>query len=305
MSNLKELTVSEYLLNLRRPKKQSGVKLPFARYEIVPEDSRVPDSEGRQQVLGVAANPLHSTKILPQFIFRSSSPGVGAAPDRVQAETSVGGDRAALNVSGERSISGGPYDMNYINARVGPLSFFGSEGTGEGREKIRRVGGSASLGPVALYGEREDTTRTVIPERDRRFFTNPNVDVNQRVFGVRGSVPVGPGTLFADLSRRLSGVREPQFFLQPQRPQHRGPNVTELRGEYAGKVGPGRLGLAGRYTDIRGRGTDKEAGLSYMVDDPLGRGGQFTAQGTYANPYGAPSAAQGTLRYTLPLGGRR
>ena len=116
---------------------------------------------------------------------------------------------------------------------------------------------------------------------------------------------MGQGTLSADLSRQLSGSRQPQFFLQPQRPGQRDPNVTVLRGGYKGKVGPGILGLTGLFKDIRGMGTDKEFVASYDVNDPFGLGGRLTAQGTYANPYGGQSKAGGGLRYTIPLGGRR
>jgi len=314
MSDLKESTVTEHLLKLSRQRGSTGepyqqnvprLKLPFVPYDIVPEDSpNAFDEKGRLKVFGAAATPSHSRNILPTFIFRSLAPEVGAAPDTVQAETSFRGDRAALNVGGERSIRGTPYDMNYIKARVGPLSLFGTRGTGP-EQKTSRFGGSANVGPVTLYAEKEKTAQTVIPEQDRRFFTNPDVNVTQRGYGVRGSVPMGRGTLSADLSRRSLRVKEPQFFRDPRRPERRNPDVTELRGEYEGKFGPGILGLRGLYRNFSGKGTGNEFEVFYNADYPIGFGGRLTAQGTYANPYGAPSEAQGTLRYTLPLGGPR
>ena len=230
------------------------------------------------------------------------------ADDTRTGTLSVGSDNLRYSrVATERPQNQGTVVRDTFEGGIGPFSgFFMKETDPKDQDRrTSRFGGSANIGPVTLYGEREDTRRTVVPEERRRFFTNPDVDFDRRVFGVRGSVPMGQGTLSADLSRQYSGSRQPQFFLQPQRPGQRNPNVTELRGGYEGRVGPGILGLTGRFADIRGMGTDKEAGLSYNVDDPFGLGGRLTAQGTYKNPYGGQSEAGGGLRYTIPLGGRR
>ena len=244
------------------------------------------------------------------------------ADDTKKGSLSVGSNNLRYSrVATERPEDQGTVVRDTFEGGIGPFKGFFMKETDpmNFNRRTRKFGGSASLGPVTLYGEREDTRQTTVPEEDRMFFTNPDVDFDRRVFGVRGSVPLDKkrqSRLFANISRELSGYKYPQFFLQPQRPGQRDPNVTVLQGGYKGKVGPGILGLTGRFKDIRGMGTDKELGVSYNVDDPFGLGGRFTAQGTYANPYGGRSVVQagrfneankmeGGLRYTIPLGGRR
>ena len=230
------------------------------------------------------------------------------ADDTKKGSLSVGSNNLRYSrVATERPQNQGTVVRDTFEGGIGPFKGFFMKETDpmDFDRRTRTFGGSANVGPVTLYGEREDTTRTVVPEENRRFYANPDVDFDKRVFGVRGSVPMGQGTLSADLSRQLSGVKVPQSIFDRQRPGQRNPNVTVLRGGYGGKVGPGILGLTGRFADIRGMGTDKEAGLSYNVDDPFGLGGRFTAQGTYKNPYGGRSVVEGGLRYTIPLGGRR
>ena len=286
VTDLGDLTAAEFLL-FSSPSYQANLRAEFKPEEVRGSLTLVPQTRG-----------------LPQADI-----AVERMPDDTRTGTlAVGSDNLRYSrVATERPQNQGTVVRDTFEGGIGPFSGFFMKETDpmDFDRRTRKVGGSASAGPLTVYGEREDTTRTVVPEENRRFYTNPDVDFDKRVFGVRGSVPMGQGTLSADLSRQLSGVKVPQFFLQPQRPGQRNPNVTELRGGYEGRVGPGILGLTGRFADIRGMGTDKEAGLSYNVDDPFGLGGRFTAQGTYKNPYGGRSTAQGTMRYTIPLGGRR
>lgn len=281
-SDLSEVTASEYLL-------YRSQKVPYdAWLRMGPGDSSASLSlEPRRSYL-----PEASAFIKPDATTSGLSSGLSVGSDALRYS----------RVATERPQNQGTVVRDTFEGGIGPFKGFFMKETDprdQGR-RTRKFGGSANVGPVTLYGEREDTTRTVIPEQDRRFFTNPDEDVTQRVFGVRGSLPMGPGTLSADLSRRLSGVRDPQFFLQQQRPGRRNPNVTELRGGYEGRVGPGILGLTGRLKGTRGMGTGNEAGVSYNVDDPFGLGGRFSAQGSYGN-IGTRPTAQGSLRYLLPF----
>ena len=296
--DLGDLTAAEFLL------------FSSPSYQAVLSSQIEPEASARGSLTLVP-----QTQGLPQADLAVES----MADDTKTGSLSVGSNNLRYSrVATERPEDQGTVVRDTFEGGIGPFKGFFMKETDpmDFNRRTRKVGGSASLGPVTLYGEREDTRQTVVPEEDRRFFTNPDIDFDRRVFGVRGSVPMGQGTLSADLSRQLSGSRQPQFFLQPQRPGQRDPNVTVLRGGYQGKVGPGILGLTGRFTDIRGMGTDKELGVSYNVDDPFGLGGRFTAQGTYRNPYGGRSVVQagrfneanemeGGLRYTIPLGGRR
>ena len=286
VTDLGDLTAAEFLL-FSSPSYQANLRAEFKPEKVRGSLTLVPQTRG-----------------LPQADI-----AVERMPDDTRTGTlAVGSDNLRYSrVATERPQNQGTVVRDTFEGGIGPFKGFFMKETDpmDFDRRTRTFGGSANVGPVTLYGEREDTTRTVVPEENRRFYANPDVDFDKRVFGVRGSLPMGQGTLSADLFRQLSGAKVPQSIFDRQRPEQRNPNVTVLKGGYEGRVGPGILGLTGRFTDIRGMGTDKEAGLSYNVDDPFGLGGRFTAQGTYKNPYGGRSTAQGTMRYTIPLGGRR
>lgn len=298
VTDLSNLTAAEFLL-FSSPSYQASL-----RAELEPDAS----ARGRLTL-------VPQTQGLPQAVLSAER----MADDTRTGTLSVGSDNLRYSrVATERPQNQGTVVRDTLEGGIGPFSgFFVKETDPMDKGRItNRFGGSANIGPVTLYGEKEKTAQTVVPEERRRFYANPNVNFDKRVFGVRGSVPMGQGTLSADLFRQLSGAKVPQSIFDRQRPEQRNPNVTELRGGYEGKVGPGILGLTGRFTDIRGMGTDKEFGVSYNIDDPFGLGGRLTAQGTYANPYGGRSVVQagrfneanemeGGLRYTIPLGGRR
>jgi hypothetical protein len=140
------------------------------------------------------------------------------------------------------------------------------------------------VGPVQLYGQRNQSSQDVVDPRDARFFQNTRFDQQTDTFGARGSLPVGQGMLSGDISRQLGAGRFPQHISQEARPTGQFPNVTRYSAGYEGRVGPGNLALQGNLTDVRGVGMEPSIGGSYTIPNPLGLGGQFRATGSYGNP---------------------
>jgi hypothetical protein len=164
---------------------------------------------------------------------------------------------------------------NTASGEVGPVSAFysnTSQPDNRGFEQTK-YGGGLNLGPVQLYGQRNQLSQDAGPVQ------------KTDAFGARG--PLGRGILSADISRQRGAG---QF-----------PNVTRYSAGYEGRVGPGNLALQGNLTDVRGVGMEPSVGGSYTVPNPLGLGGQFRATGSYVNPLdpNQKTAAEAMMRYNL------
>lgn len=183
-----------------------------------------------------------------------------------------------------------------VEGGIGPFRGFYQETSHPGEDlRARRFGGSARVGPATLYGERRGTTETVVPSEYRQYFTNPDVEERETVFGARGSLPMGQGTLSGDISRRLMALKFPQSRFEEARPTARGPNVTDFALKWTGK----NFGVGGTLGKVRNVGTRKGVEASLNLPDPFGLGGRLSAHGTWSNPVGGPSTTAGRLNYKL------
>ena len=263
--DLRDLTVSEYLLKFKNPE-QGAVSAA-----LVPEN---PD--------------------LPEVSIGINQPSTGSL--------SVGSK--LLRYTREKE---GSRTTDTVEGGAGPARGFYQQSSQPGNQDPRTTayGGELNLGPVQLYGQRNQSSQDVVDPRFAQYFQNTLFDQKTDTIGARGSWPVGPGTLSADINRQYGTGRFPQHISQDARPTGRNPNVTNYSAGYEGRVGPGLLGLQGNLTDVRNMGTDKSIRGSYIYDDPFGLGGEFTATGSYNNPIGGKSDARAGVRYTIPLGGKR
>jgi len=247
--------------------------------------------------LGVALVPR--TKDLPEF----SAYGQLSPKGVRRGGLSVGNENLRYSGGVEESPDTGPVFIHNYETGIGPFQGFVRRNEGPNFSGIE-YGGSVGLGPVTVYGEQGRSSQDVIPPEHRKHFVNRKVDQNTRTFGMRGSLPLGRGRLSGGVSRQFLETKVPQPLGVENRPVFQSPNVTNYRVGYQGRVGPGDLSLTGNLQNIRNVGTEKSLKGSYNVPNPFGLGGRLTAQGSYRNPYGRESAAEGVLRYRLPLGGR-
>lgn len=191
-----------------------------------------------------------------------------------------------------------------IEGGIGPFGGYFMESQfpqGTGTE----YGGSLNLGPFTLFGNRATTQQNGIPEADRRYFTNPNVDTRSTTIGLRGSGDVGIGTLSGVVESKEGYSDFPQFTGQESRRRVQDPWITRynlgLKSDYGDKDLVYDIG--GRWTDVRGVGTEPSLYGSFKWLDPLKLGGELSAEGGWRNPIGGESSADVGFRYTLPLGG--
>lgn len=184
-----------------------------------------------------------------------------------------------------------------FRVRTGPVEGYFMESQfpqGTGTE----YGGSLNLGPFTLFGNRATTQQNVIPEADRGYFTNPNVDTRRTTFGVSGSGDVGIGTLYGGANLTNSSYQLPRSIGQESRPTAQDPRITRYNMGLSGD----NFDIGGRLTDVRNVGTKPEFYGSLKWLDPY-LGGEFGVNAGWRNPIGGESSADVGFRYTLPLGG--
>ena len=184
-----------------------------------------------------------------------------------------------------------------IEGGIGPFGGYFMESQfpqGTGTE----YGGSLNLGPFTLFGNQATSTQNVIPEADRGYFTNPNVDATSTTFGAHGSGDVGIGTLYGGANLTNSSQQLPQYYGQELRPTAQDPRITRYNMGLSGD----NFDIGGRFTDVRDVGTEPSLYGSFKWLDPY-LGGELTANLGWVNPIGGESSANVGVRYTLPLGG--
>ena len=185
---------------------------------------------------------------------------------------------------------------NTASGEVGPVSAFysnTSQPDNRGFEQTK-YGGGLNLGPVQLYGQRNQLSQDASPVQ------------KTDAFGARG--PLGRGILSADISRQRGAGQFPQHISQDAlptgqfpRPTGQFPDVTRYSADYQGRVGPGDLDLQGGLTNVSNVGMEPSVRASYTVPNPMGLGGQFSATGSYVNPLdpNQKTAAEAMMRYNL------
>jgi hypothetical protein len=152
--------------------------------------------------------------------------------------------------------------------------------------------GSFSVGSKLLRYTREKggsgTTDTVEGGMGpvRGYYQRSSQPGNQdpRTTAYGGEFDLGPVSLYADRNR----------FDQKT-------DTIGARGSWP--VGQGTLSLQGNLTDAPGVGMKPSVGGSYTIPNPFGLGGQFRAAGSF-DP-NRETAAEGMIRYGIPLGGKR
>jgi hypothetical protein len=231
---------------------------------------------------------------------------VGAGPyERPSAALSVGGKLLNFESRFEDvpTQQGGDAVTNTLSGKAGPFGAFYSETSQPGNLDFEQTkyGGSLAVGPVQLYGQRNQSSQDVVDPSYAPYFRNTRFDQQTDTFGARGSLPVGQGMLSGDISRQLGEGQFPQHISQDARPTGQFPNVTRYSAGYGGQVGPGNLDLQGSLTDVRGAGMEPSVGGSYTIPNPFGLGGQFRATGSYSNPLdpNQKTAAEAMMRYKL------
>tara|TARA_R110000803_G_scaffold200198_1_gene264446 strand:- start:378 stop:1418 length:1041 start_codon:yes stop_codon:yes gene_type:complete len=197
----------------------------------------------------------------------------------------------------------GTVTTDTVEGSVGPVRGFYEQSSQPGNQDSRTTayGADLSVGPLNFYGERIASGQDVVNANDAKYFNNPRFDNQTDRLGVRGSVPLGQGTLTGGVERQFSTDRYPQHSSQDARPTAQGPNVTMFDAGYEGQVGPGILGLAGGLMNVRNVGTTNRVDGSYDVPNPFGLGGNLSARGSYVNPINEESAAEAGMRYRVPL----
>jgi hypothetical protein len=283
--SLSELTTSEYLL------------LNSDKYKLT-ADSAV-DASGRPLRGGLNLSPKDD--YLPSARLQ-----VDAGPDKRPSATLSLGTKLLNFQSRFQDVppqQGGDALTNTVSGKAGPFGAFYSETSQTGNPNFEQTGygGSLAVGPVQLYGQRNQSSQDVVDPSYAPYFQNTRSDQQTDTFGARGSLPVGQGMLSGDISRQLGAGRFPQRISQEARPTGQFPNVTRYSAGYEGRVGPGNLALQGNLTDVRGVGMEPSIGGSYTIPNPLGLGGQFRATGSYGNPLdpNRKSAAEAMMLYKL------
>ena len=229
----------------------------------------------------------------------------GGVNQRSSATLSVGNQ--LLNYEGRFEDvppqQGGDVFRSTLSGKAGPFRAFYSEIDQPGNQGLERtnIGGSWNVGPVQLYGQRNQLRREVVDPRYAGVFQNTGQDTKIDTIGARGSLPFLGGRVSGDVSRQYREERGPQQIGQESRPMAQAPNVTNYRLGWEGPVGPGRFGLQGTLRDVRNVGMEPSLSGSYTIQDPLGLGGKFSATGSYVNPLDPSrrSAAEAMLRYKL------
>ena len=285
--SLSDLTASEYLL------------WNSDKYKLTADTAS--DSSGTDLRAGLKLSPQPKYDYLPSARFE-----VDAGPyERPSATLSVGAKLLNFESRLEDGDSqqGGYALTNTVSGKLGPASASYSETSQPGNLDFEQTkyGGSLAVGPVQLYGQRNQSSQDVVDPSYAPYFQNTRFDQQTDTFGARGSLPVGQGMLSGDISRQLGAGRFPQHISQEARPTGQFPNVTRYSAGYEGRVGPGNLALQGNLTDVRGVGMEPSVGGSYTVPNPLGLGGQFRATGSYVNPLdpNQKTAAEAMMRYKL------
>ena len=257
------------------------------------------DSSGTSLRAGLNLSPKDDS--LPGARFE-----VGAGPyERPSAALSVGGKLLNFESRFEDvpTQQGGDAVTNTLSGKAGPFGAFYSETSQPGNLDFEQTkyGGSLAVGPVQLYGQRNQSSRDVVDPRDARFFKDTRFDQKTDAVGARGLLPVGRGMLSGDISRQYGTGRFPQHISQEARPTGQFPNVTNYRAGYEGQVGPGILALQGGARHVRDVGVEPSVGGSYTIPNPFGLGGQFRATGSYSNPLdpNQKTAAEAMMRYKL------
>ena len=283
--SLAELSASEYLLfnsDMYKLTTQSSPDASSGRFNLSPKYNYLPPA--RLQV--------------------------DAGPDKSpSADFSVGTELLNFQSRFEYPPQGGSVVKNTLSGKAGPFGAFYSETDQPGNQGLEQtsLGGSLAVGPVQLYGQRNQSSQNVVDPSYAPFFQNPRQDTETDTFGARGSLPFMGGTLFGDISRQYGTARAPQHISQDARPTGQAPNITNYQAKWRGKAGPGILSLQGGLKDVRNVGMEPSAKAEYIYDNPLGLGGKFSATGSYVNPLdpNLKSDAMAGVRYTIPLGGRR
>ena len=188
---------------------------------------------------------------------------------------------------------------NTVSGELGPVSAFYSETSQPGNLgfKQRAYGGKLDLGLGQLYGRRNRSNQDVVDPSYAPYFRNTRFDQQTDTFGASGSWPFLGGSLFGDINRQSGTGRFPQHISQDARPTGQFPNVTNIGAGYRGRVGPGDLSLQGNLRNVRGVGVEPSMRGDYIIDNPLGLGGQFRATGSYKNPIDGKTAAEIMLGY--------
>ena len=291
--SLSELSASEYLL------------LNSDKYKLT-ADSAV-DTTGRTLRSGLNLSPQPEYDYLPSARVQVE----GGLDERPSATLSVG--TKLLNFESRFEDvppqQGGDALTNTVSGKAGPFRAFYSETDQPGNRDLQQtnIGGSLAVGPVQLYGQRNQSSQDVVDPRDARFFKDTRFDRKTDTIGASGSLPFLGGRVSGDISRQFGTSQFPQHFSQDARPTRQARNETNYRAGYEGPVGPGILALQGGARHVRDVGVEPFVGGSYIYDDPFGLGGRFSATGSYNNSLdpNRKSAAEGRLQYTIPLGGRR
>ena len=244
-------------------------KDPFLGLSLVPDDENLPEAE-----VSLAQTGGDKTGIF----------SIGTPDLRYSREVRFPEDNG-------REI----YDR--VEGGIGPFSgyFMESEfpeGTGTD------YGGSLNIGPFTLFGKQATSQRNVIPEADRRYFTDPNVDMTQTTYGLSGLWDVGIGTLRGGAERTHTDSRLPQSIGQESRPWAKLPHVSRYNLGLAGD----NFDVGGGLTNVRNGGTqlDLHGYLKWL--NLFNLGGELGVGADWIKPMDGESSANVGFKYTLPLG---
>jgi len=233
-----------------------------------------------------------------------SGSGGGGIPK--SASLSIGSDLLRFSKRFD-NLSEGEMTTDTFEGGVGPLRGYYQQSTQPGNQDSRTTafGGQLNLGPVNVYANRNRSSQDVVDPSFAQYFNNPRLDNQTDRLGVRGSVPLGQGTLTGGVERQFSTDKYPQQMGQETRPTGQSPNVTTYGAGYKGTVGSGILSLQGNLIDVRNLGTENSIQGSYDLEDPFGLGGKLSATGSSKNPMGGKSSSEAGLQYKVPFGGGR
>jgi hypothetical protein len=253
-------------------------KTPSAEFGLVPPRQNLPEASLKARI-----DPLSREKDASLYV---------GIPER-GGEPYVGYSREVLLPEEGREVhdrvEGGIGDV--LRAHFMESTFPGGEGT--------EYRGSVNAGPFTLFGEGARTRQNVIPEANRRYYTNSDVDATTATYGFHGAVPVGIGTLRGGAARTNRYSDLPQVVGQEERHRVQAPRVTRFNLGYDRPVGKGNFGIGAWFEDMRDLGTSK--GLGANLEIPLGPG-IVSMKGVWENLYGAPSNVSGMAQFKIPLG---